>query len=117
MSLVMNGMAAATSEKQDPMDMAACRRAVGILFKHYPGHEWLVDIAGGVMNIRSANLSSNYGWVQRLDEVTPRNFDNKVMKGGGEILERFGMPAQKMDIQIWKDLPRDLRGIPEKDLS
>ena len=117
MSVIMNGMSAATSEKQDALDQAACKRAVGNLFKHYPGHEWLVDIAGGVMNIRSANLSTNYGFVQRLDEVTPRNFDNKVMQAGGEVLERFGMPAKRMDIQIYKELPRDLRGAPEKDLS
>lgn len=116
MSLIFNGMAAATSETQNSMDEAACKRAVGILFKHYPGHEWMVDIAGGIMNIRSGNLSTNYGWVQRLDEMEPRNFDKKVMIAGGEVLERFGMPAQKMDIQIWKALPRDLRGAPEKEL-
>jgi len=116
-TLTYRDMVPATSEAQNPLDTAACKRAVGVLFKHFPGHEWLVDIAGGAMNIRSANLSSNYGWVQLLSELTSQNFDKKIMLGGGEILERFGMPAQKMDIQIWKDLPRDLRGIPEKDLS
>jgi len=117
MSLIVNGMAAATSEDQNPMDVAACKRAVGVLFKHYPGHEWMVDVAGGVMNIRSKNLSTNYGWVQRLDEVSPADFDKKVMQAGGEVLERFGMPAQKMDIQIWSELPRDLRGAPLRDDS
>ena len=116
MSLIFNGLTPATSEVQDPMDEAACKHAVGILFKHYPGHEWMVDIAGGIMNIRSGNLSTSYGWRQRLDEMEPRSFDKQIMRAGGEILERFGMPAQKMDIQIWKELPRDLRGAPEKEL-
>lgn len=117
MSVIFNGAAASTSEAQDPLDTAACKRAVGILFKHYPGHDWQVSIAGGIMDIHSANLSTNYGWRQRLDEVDPRNFDKKVMRAGGEILERFNMPAQKMDIQIWKELPRDLRGAPLRDDS
>lgn len=119
MSLILNRMAAATSEEQDPLDQAACTRASAILFKHYPGHEWMVDISGGIMNIRSKNLSTNYGFRQRMDELsaTPDGFDKPIMRAGGEILERFGMAAQKMDIQVWKELPRDLRGVPLRDDS
>lgn len=117
MSIILNGMAAATSEEQDPLDQAACNRAIGVLFKHYPGHQWMVDLSGGVMNIRSANLSTNYGWRQRMDEVDPKTFDKQIMRAGGEILERHNMPTQQMDIQIWNELPRDLRGAPKRDNS
>lgn len=117
--ILANQLELATSEEVNPIDQAACRRATRILFKHYPGHEWHVAIDGGLMKIRSMNLSTNYGYVIRLDEMdpSPEGFDKPVMRAGGEILERYGMPAQKMDIQIWQDLPRDLRGIPEKDAS
>jgi len=116
MTIIHNGVAA-TSEDQTALDNAACKRAIATLFKHYPGHDWQVDVAGGVMNIKNANLSTNYGFVQRMDEITPRNFDNKVMMGGGEILERFGMPSGKMDIQIYQELPKNLRGEIERNLS
>lgn len=117
MTFTARAVEAATSEKFDRMDQAACERAATTLFKKYPGHDWKVAIDGGCMKIWSMNLSSNYGWLQRMSEVTPRDFDKKIMLAGGEILERFGMPAQQMDIQIWKELPRDLRGAPEKDIS
>ena len=116
MTVIKNGVAA-TSEEQDPLDQAACKRAIATLFKNYPGHDWAVDVAGGVMNIRNQNLSTNYGWVQRMDEITPRDFDKKVMLAGGEILERFGLPSKRMDIQIYQELPRNLRGEIERDQS
>ena len=116
MTIIHNGVAA-TSEEQTALDNAACKRAISVLYDNYPGHEWQVDLSSGVMNIRNANLSTNYGWVQRMDEVTPRNFDKKVMMAGGEILERFGMPSGKMNIEIYQELPKNLRGELEKDLS
>ena len=108
-----------TSEEVNPLDQAACKRAIRILFKHYPGHEWKVSIDGGTMKILSMNLSSNWGYVIMLKDLepNPKSFDKTIMRAGGEILERFGMPTQKMDIQIWADLPRDLRGIPQADKS
>jgi len=107
----------ATSEEQSTMDQAACKRAIAVLFKHYPGHSWYVTIEGGIMNIRSMNLSSNWGYRKLMSELgpSPEEFDRPITQAGGEVLERFGLAASALDIKVYQELPRDLRGLPMKD--
>ena len=107
----------ATSEEQNNFDQQACKRALSVLFKHYPGHSWYVTVEGGVMNIRSMNLSSNWGFRELMSNLgpSPEEFDMPIMRAGGEILERFGLAASSLDLKVYQELPRDLRGIPMKD--
>jgi hypothetical protein len=76
-------------------DLITAKNMAETLHKHYPGHLWGVhcDWKGGVADIRNLGLSGNWGF--RIVLKGPNGFytasdlDKQVMRGGGELLERF----------------------------
>lgn len=70
-------------------DLIACKNAGDMLERHYPGWEWSVYVADGIMQIRATKLSGEYGYVLHVDKID--NDLKRVKNAGGEILERFGM--------------------------
>jgi len=115
--IITRDVSADTSENHNNLDQMAANRALEVLLKHYPGYDWYISVEGGVIKIRNMNLSNTHGFVQRMDEVSPTDFDEKVMLAGGEILERFGMPTGKFKLDVFAELPRDFRGVPLRDAS
>lgn len=80
-------------------DMLLAKRASDQLAKHYPNHLWgvNVDSEGGVMNIFAFNISGRYGFRLKLSTVYTDPDLKCVMRAGGEILERAGMPRSYWD--------------------
>jgi hypothetical protein len=75
---------------EEDVDMGIAKDIAETLMKHYPGHLWAVYVKGGVAIIKALNISSLWGYVLKLRDIThdvgSRNKD--VMRAGGEILER-----------------------------
>lgn len=103
-------------EKIDPRDMMVAKHVFEVLDKHYPGHAWMAHADGkqGVIIVRNKMLSSHWGYVIKVhDVISATDLDDKVMRAGGEILERFALTRGKFDGEQWAGLPVSAAGVPE----
>ena len=82
------------------------------LFKHYPGHAWMVnaDVMGGVANIYNMELSNEYGYVLHIADLVNDPSMSLTIKAGGEFLERYGLQRGQLNIDELAGKPIDLRG-------
>jgi hypothetical protein len=91
------------------------------LERQYQGWLWAlgVDSRGGVVTIRSMRLSSEWGYVIKLDLIQhdPKVRQRLVLKAAGEILERYGCRAGAYDREQFARIRRDLAGRPAPDLT
>ena len=93
-------------------DEILAKRASELLNSHYPGYLWAVNVnsekTGGCMFIKNLSISYRYGYTLHLDKLDAKL--NKVIKAGGEILERANMVRGASK----NLLPRFIDGIPDK---
>lgn len=91
------------------------------LERHYPGWLWAIipDERGGVVAILSLRLSGEWGYRLKLTDVQgdPRVGMDKVMRAGGEILERFGVPRGTYRYDRWAAAPKDFVNMARADVS
>jgi hypothetical protein len=97
-------------------DEILAKQAADMLNKHYPGHLWAVNVnsEGGVMLIKNFSISFLYGYTLHLDKLDVGL--QKVMRAGGEILERAKMKrgAGNGDKAVYVEgLPDKHQPIPE----
>ena len=98
-----------------------CKQIGDTLEKHYPGWLWAIqpDEFGGVLSIRAMRLSGEWGYVFRLADLQgdAKVVKQLVIRGGGEILERFGVPRGTYRYQDWKGTTKDIAGMALADIS
>lgn len=98
-----------------------CKQIGDTLERHYPGWMWAVqpDERGGILSIRALRLSGEWGYVFKLADLQgdAKVAMQKVMLGGGEILERFGVPRGTYRYQDWKDTRKDVAGMAVMDIA
>lgn len=73
-------------------DFVMAREIAETLHKHYPGHLWAVTCQGdqGIATIRNLSLSGNWGFILHLPKIySASEFGVRVVRGGGELLERY----------------------------
>ena len=78
------------------VDMAIARHVGETLQRHYPNHLWEVraDSKQGVVTVKIPFLMGPTAcYVLHIDKLDPRG--RAVMLAGGEILERWDIPAQR----------------------
>lgn len=77
-------------------DQALLKRVGAILMEKYPGHQWSVWVSHqqGLVRWQIPILHGHFWYVQRLAEYS----DEAVVRGGGELLERFRMPRTHYDL-------------------
>lgn len=78
-------------------DIACARGVRDILDAAYPGHLWEVvaDSHQGYVAFRiPALMGANYAYLIKGQELTPE----KVLHGGGELLERYRLPRGRFDL-------------------
>jgi hypothetical protein len=88
------------------------KAAADTLEKHYPGWGWMVgvDLAGGVLDIRSARIPGPYGYRLRLMDV---DYEGRaIWRAGGEILERYGLERKTHRPGMTLELERDFNRNP-----
>lgn len=89
-------------------DMQLALEFSGLLDKHYPNHQWAVEVnsEGRVINIKNLAISGYYGFRILMTRKTPggimyspshEELKKEVAAAGGEILERAGLKRGKFD--------------------
>ena len=85
------------------------------LHKQYEGWAWAITLderpTGGIMVIYNLDLTGDYGHVFKIGQLT--NYDDikrDVMRAGGAMLERFGMPRRARRQGDTFDIKRDQLG-------
>jgi len=75
------------------MEMMA-KLAAQVLTKHYTNHLWMVGWAPGMtLVIKYGGADARYGYtVDASKAASVSEFERAVVFGGGELLERLGMP-------------------------
>jgi hypothetical protein len=78
-------------------DLATARAVRRILDTAYPGHDWevLADSAQGYVAFRiPALMGANWAYLIKGRDLTAE----AVLKGGGELLERYRLPRGRFDL-------------------
>jgi hypothetical protein len=78
-------------------DLAAARSVRRILDTAYPGHDWevIADSGHGYVAFRiPALMGMNFAYLVKGKDLTPE----AILKGGGELLERYRLPRGKFDL-------------------
>jgi hypothetical protein len=85
------------SRERARTELATARAVRRILDTAYPGHDWevLADSAQGYVAFRiPALMGLNYAYLVKRRDLTPE----AVLKGGGELLERYRLPRGRFDL-------------------
>lgn len=92
-------------------DVIMAKNCAELLHAHYPGHLWAVDCDGKFLNVRNLFLSGNWGWRVRVDFLySDGDFTKKIIKAGGELLERYHLSRGKFDADEYASLPTTRAG-------
>lgn len=104
-------------EKRNQQDQLRAKRLCEVLEKHYPGYVWMafVDSRNGIANFWTPTTSGTHGYTLKLAEWDSN--DKAIIKGGGEILERFRLVRGRMQEDQVMNLKRNLRGDAIGDFS
>lgn len=92
------------STRKLPAELAICKRIGELLGKHYPGHPFMVEVnfVQGLAHISIPVLLGNWAYLLKLDNIANHaDFTSAVVKAGGEILERFGIPRSTIDVAAY----------------
>lgn len=81
------------------------------LAKCFPGYDWLVsaDDVAGCIDIYLPEMGGNHAYTLHIAKLDARL--DKVMKAGGEILERHNLSRTKMSHDDMAILERDFKGV------
>jgi len=85
------------SRQRARADLAAARAVRRILDTAYPGHDWdvVADSGQGYVAFRIPTLmGANFAYLVKGKDLTPE----AVLKGGGELLERYRLPRGKFNL-------------------
>lgn len=97
----------------DPVDQQICEVVAGVLVRHYPGHDWLVqaDRRKGLIDIRNLSLDGALGVrIPMGGYASASELERLAMLYGGEILERFHVQRGRLDQDRLDALPTDFSG-------
>lgn len=112
MSQLLVGLDDAATEHR-ASDFMLCKEVGDCLNHAYPGFLWAIDVTGGMLNIRNLMLSPEWGYSIKVPAIYSISaFKAQALRGGGEILERFGMPRSRFTDAVYADLNTNAAGDP-----
>jgi hypothetical protein len=94
-------------------DLLMAKNMADLLHRHYPGHLWGVHVDGkqGIATIRNMALSGNMGYLLHLPAIySASEFDARVVRAGGEILERYRQRRASANPDHIEAVPMDFAG-------
>jgi len=98
-------------------EMILAKDAAELLHRHYPGHLWAVAVEGSRLLIKNLNLSGDMGYVIFVPLIySASSLDKDIIKGGGEILERYHQPRGEVDFARLIELPTNYAGQHRADM-
>ena len=84
--------------KKIPAEVRQCKEIARILFEHYPGHPWSVEVhaeQGYAFITIPPLLGATWGYILHLDKI---GTDPKpIIEAGGHLLERFRIPRSAIN--------------------
>ena len=87
------------------------KHAAELLHRHYPGYLWTVNVNQGVLDVRNLNLDGQWGFtIKHVQSYSASDLDKKVMRAGGEILERYRQRRGTIDEAAILALPVNFAG-------
>lgn len=94
------------------------KNCADFLEKQYPGWMWAIspDERGGVVNLFSMRLSGRWGYTFKTVTLQNDPSNRALMRGAGELLERFGHRAGPYNHDRWST-GATLMGLPRADVS
>lgn len=83
------------------------------LNRHYPGHAWAVnaDVMQGIVRVHNLNLSGEWGFILKMDDLHADSTGKLIVNAGGELLERFNMSRGELSYSELAQKQTDLRGV------
>ena len=109
-----------SAEWESDGDELVAKRVSEILDTHYPGYLWGVHVGvrEGVIDLLNFNLSGKHGYTIKLSGVvTHRELRAAVIRGAGELLERYNLPRARYDNDRYQNIPVDWTGLPTGETS
>lgn len=94
-------------------DLLIAKEMADALHTAYPGHLWAVQVQGdqGVATVRNLALVGNWGFILHLPTIySASEYKKRVVRGGGEILERYRLRRGRADFDAIDALPTDRLG-------
>lgn len=88
--------------------MATAKWTGELLNRYYAGHAWHVEVViqkgGGIIKIRLNGLMPADRWYccQMRDVISDPGGKRTVLKGAGELLERYNIPRADFDLDHWR---------------
>jgi hypothetical protein len=78
------------------------------LQQFFPGHPWFVEVKGdrwnAVVMIQIRGIMPADRWyVLKFRDLLTDAGGRMIMRAGGELLERYGIPRQGFSLTAWKD--------------
>ena len=98
--------------REDLANESIAKEVAETLNKHYQGHAWAVnaDVMQGIVRVHNLNLSGEWGFILKMDELLNDSTNKTIVKAGGELLERFNMSRGAFSQHELDNASRDLRG-------
>lgn len=100
-------------------EMTLAKQMAETLHKHYPEHLWGVSVnaQAGMADIRNMALSGEFGYRMKIGtHFTASDWDLRVKRAGGEILERYRVARGRADNEQLAYLPTDFSGRHKADI-
>ena len=93
-------------------DYDTAKRIAETLNRHYPGHLWGVTASHetGIATVLNLRLSGRWGFIVKLSEILHDPSMKKVIRAGGEILERYKVSRGVFDQDRIDELTTDFAG-------
>ena len=101
-------------------DLVLSKDMAEALHAAYPGHLWAVQVQSkqGMADVRNLMLSGNWGFRIKLPAIySASDFKKQVLRGGGEILERYRLRRGAADPDAIANLAVNGRGVVIGDMS
>lgn len=93
------------------------KNAAEMLHKHYPGHLWAVSVDGYFLDVRNLYLAGDWGFRLAIPTIySSSEWDKRVLRAGGEILERYRQRRARADDAAINDLPTNFAGRHKPEL-
>lgn len=102
------------------LDYNTAKEMSDILHEAYPRHLWAVTCEGdkGIATVRNMALSGEWGFVLKLNEIyTASDWKKKIVRAGGELLERFCLDRCEGNQDAIAGLKNDFSGRTIGDYS
>lgn len=105
------------------LDLALGKKILNILEKYYAEHAWFVDVSheAGTATVQLMYEGKDrkvrvwkYGFLHHITKLDSEEIEKKIMKSGGEVLERYHMArgrAKSNDIMDFMEKGIDASGM------